>query len=269
MAKQHNASNASNASSASLTNVTKIKGVNFYRDAATVKRLNMLKGGKPVRDAAGKITKSAVFQSRLPSGTRARVQPDRRWFENTRVVGQKELDAFREAMKPCMNDPYAVVLRTKQLPLGLVTDNAQMARMHLLDTESFDSTFGPKAQRKKPKVSCASIEELASLASTQYNAYDVEKDKVLQLNLDGTIPQPRDAIMKKGLSKRIWNELYKVLDSSDVVIHVLDARDPMGTRCRNIERHLKKEARHKHLVFVLNKCDLVPNWVTVKQISLF
>lgn len=30
----------------------------------------------------------------------------------------------------------------------------------------------------------------------------------------------RDAIFEKGQSKRIWGELYKVLDSSDVVIQV-------------------------------------------------
>jgi len=32
------------------------------------------------------------------TATTGRVQPDRRWFGNTRVVGQKELDSFREAM---------------------------------------------------------------------------------------------------------------------------------------------------------------------------
>ncbi|CAG8596840.1 15340_t:CDS:2, partial [Acaulospora morrowiae] len=53
-----------------------------------------------------------------------------------------------------------------------------------------------------------------------------------------------------------------VIDSSDVVIHVLDARDPIGTRCKNVEQHIKKDAPHKHLIFLLNKCDLVPTWVT-------
>jgi hypothetical protein len=32
--------------------------------------------------------------------------------------------------------------------------------------------------------------------------------------------QARDTIFEKGQSKRIWGELYKVLDSSDVVIQV-------------------------------------------------
>ena len=73
----------------------------------------------------------------------------------------------------------------------------------------------------------------------------------------------REPIFSKGQSKRIWNELYKVIDSSDVVIHVLDARDPEGTRCRSVEKYIREEAPHKHLVFVLNKCDLVPTTVAV------
>lgn len=69
--------------------------------------------------------------------------------------------------------------------------------------------------------------------------------------------QAKDAIFEKGQSKRIWGELYKVLDSSDVVIQVLDARDPEGTRCKFLEQHIRKNARHKHLLLLLNKCDLV------------
>lgn len=42
----------------------------------------------------------------------------------------------------------------------------------------------------------------------------------------------------------------------------------MGTRCRAVEQFLKKEAPHKHLVFVLNKCDLVPTWVAVLPLPL-
>lgn len=56
---------------------------------------------------------------------------------------------------------------------------------------------------------------------------------------------------------------YQVIDSSDVVVQVLDARDPMGTRSPHVEAYLKKEKPWKHLIFVLNKCDLVPTWATV------
>jgi nuclear GTP-binding protein len=38
----------------------------------------------------------------------------------------------------------------------------------------------------------------------------------------------------------------------------------MGTRCHHLEAHLKKDAmkRHKHVILLLNKVDLVPAWVT-------
>ncbi|OWM81404.1 hypothetical protein CDL15_Pgr007442 [Punica granatum] len=64
----------------------------------------------------------------------------------------------------------------------------------------------------------------------------------------------------RGQSKRIWGELYKVIDSSDVIVQVLDARDPQGTRCYHLERHLKEHCKDKHMVFLLNKVDLVPAW---------
>ncbi|CAN0180720.1 unnamed protein product, partial [Hapterophycus canaliculatus] len=47
--------------------------------------------------------------------------------------------------------------------------------------------------------------------------------------------------------------MAQVLDCSDVVIQVLDARNVPGTRCPHLENHLKKNASHKHLIFVINK----------------
>ena len=39
----------------------------------------------------------------------------------------------------------------------------------------------------------------------------------------------------------------------------------MGTRSSKIEKYLKEEKAHKHLILLLNKCDLVPTWVTVSS----
>lgn len=73
-----------------------------------------------------------------------------------------------------------------------------------------------------------------------------------------------EPIYAKGTSRRIYGELYKVIDSSDVIIHVIDARDPMGTLCESVLEYVRKEKAHKQVVLVINKCDLVPNWVTVR-----
>jgi nuclear GTP-binding protein len=73
-----------------------------------------------------------------------------------------------------------------------------------------------------------------------------------------------EPIFAKGTSRRIYGELYKVIDSSDVILHILDARDPLGTLCQSVLDYIKKEKSHKQVVLVINKCDLVPNWVTVR-----
>jgi nuclear GTP-binding protein len=77
----------------------------------------------------------------------------------------------------------------------------------------------------------------------------------------------RDKRMSAGQSKRIWDELHKVIDSSDVIVQVLDARDPMGTRSLALEEHLKKNFPHKHMVLLINKADLVPIWVIAKWVK--
>ena len=81
----------------------KVKVENFYRDAKKVKKVNMYKEGKPVRNAKGDIIKAAPFQSKeIPN---ARVEPNRRWFGNTRVIAQNALAEFRERIgsKICMS----------------------------------------------------------------------------------------------------------------------------------------------------------------------
>merc|ERR1719398_238523 len=101
---------------------------------------------------------------------------------------------------------------------------------------------------------------MASQSEAKGDLYDDKKDRDKVSDAPSVWAAPREWIFGAGQSKRIWGELYKVIDSSDVVIQVLDARDPMGTRCPHVEKQMRKSARHKHLVFVLNKVDLVPTW---------
>ncbi len=142
-------------------------------------------------------------------------------------------------------------------------------QVHILDFEPYSNTFGPKSQRKRPKIETCEMAELAAKAEAQFEQYnenqktDEKKDRDLVVDNGGVSNEAMFALFKAGQSKRIWGELYKVIDSSDVVIQVLDARNPDGTRCKQVEKYIMKEKSHKHIIFVLNKCDLVPTWITV------
>ncbi|KAJ5784434.1 Nucleolar GTP-binding protein 2 [Penicillium pulvis] len=255
----------------------KTKGENFYRDAKKIKTLNMFKDGKAQRNAHGEITNAASYQSR--DAPTARIEPNRKWFANSRVISQEALTSFREAVAERASDPYQVLLKTNKLPMSLIRDNdtvngikQHQAKMEI-ENNPFNDTFGPKAQRKRVKLGVTSLEDLAGETAKVHDNYMEKMDQdahddgtpIVSADVgtkdDAILTTARESVFSKGQSKRIWNELYKVIDSSDVVIHVLDARDPVGTRCRSVEKYIREEAPHKHLIFVLNKTDLIPTGV--------
>lgn len=64
---------------------------------------------------------------------------------------------------------------------------------------------------------------------------------------------------EQQLRRHYIRALHKVVDEADVVLLVLDARDPAGCRSRLVEEEVRRrEGEGKRLVFVLNKIDLVP-----------
>ncbi|KAJ9477762.1 Nucleolar GTP-binding protein 2 [Pseudozyma hubeiensis] len=285
------------------TGIKRVKGENFYRDAKKAKVVKLLSkdgiASKAIRDKSGKIIQAAEFQS--SEAKPGRVQPDKRWFGNTRVISQDALDHFRTSLGSRVNDPYSVLLRRNKLPMSLLQDPGKGKAPSLTTLEPYSDTFGPGAQRKRPRLDggMSSFEELAmsseqagraaddkqaaleakaagvglvpsdyevgSSAQRSANGFTADADELYEIPVTRGRSEP---IYSKGQSRRIWGELYKVIDSSDVIIHVIDARDPMGTRCRSVEKHIRDEKPHKHLVFLLNKVDLVPTWVTARWVKL-
>ncbi|KAI9335408.1 P-loop containing nucleoside triphosphate hydrolase protein [Pilaira anomala] len=63
---------------------------------------------------------------------------------------------------------------------------------------------------------------------------------------------------KDNSKKAYYREFRKVLESADVILEVLDARDPLGTRTRSVERMVMDSGLDKKIILVLNKIDLVP-----------
>ncbi|KAI9716191.1 MAG: GTPase required for pre-60S ribosomal subunit nuclear export and maturation [Chrysothrix sp. TS-e1954] len=260
-----------------MSNV-RTKGENFYRDAKKIKTLN-LRDGKEQRNSQGKITQAAPYQSR--DKPNARIEPNRKWFGNSRVIAQDSLTGFREAIEKQSRDPYSVLLRSNKLPLSLIRDAKDKNGNVVAEKRPLTETFGPKSHRKRVKLSASSVSDLAGQSEKMHDEYldrreqaqllsgtaqDASRDVEESEEDDGALAVAKESIFSKGTSRRIFNELYKTLDASDVICEVLDARDPIGTRCHHVEKFLKEEAPHKHVILLLNKCDLVPTSVAASWV---
>lgn len=77
---------------------------------------------------------------------------------------------------------------------------------------------------------------------------------------DSAPPLVNSKSFSKESSRRQFDKVFKqVTDNADVVLYVLDARDPEGTRSRDIEREIMAaDGGNKRLILILNKIDLVP-----------
>lgn len=71
------------------------------------------------------------------------------------------------------------------------------------------------------------------------------------------IEQTIDASGHDSSLKAYMKEFHKVVELSDVIIQVLDARDPMGCRSSSVEEEVRRS--EKKLVCVLNKIGMNDN----------
>ena len=90
---------------------------------------------------------------------------------------------------------------------------------------------------------------------------DVDDDADASGRWDGSAV--RVGPLRRDLSRKAFDRVFKqVLDAADVILYVLDARDPEGTRSLEVERMvLAADGGRKRLLLVLNKIDLIPSAV--------
>lgn len=110
----------------------------------------------------------------------------------------------------------------------------------------------------------ASAKARAAEYENEPDEYDDEMDEDDDIE-GGADPITANSIPTSGpqtleSSRRAFNKVFKtVLSTSDILLYVLDARDPNGTRSQEIEREITAaDAGSKRLILVLNKIDLVP-----------
>ena len=147
------------------------------RSEGTIKRLEMYKKKAP-------NAKKRREQSLKP----VRIQPDRRWFGNTRVIAQNKIQQFRETMAKTVEDPFSVVLKRSKLPMSLLKDTEGKAtKMDLLSIQPYQETFGKVRRQKKAKLANYDLEAMLENADKRAEEYSGTVDKRSQVDASGSV----------------------------------------------------------------------------------
>lgn len=154
----------------------------------------------------------------------------------TKELNIPNLWPFKEQMLNEMND---LKERTKQ--------EREEKKRRLKEMRESES----KEDSKESKVP-ASLSDLMENALSRQNAFETSKSELEELNMK-TLGDPS---LSDSSRKAFLRDLRKLIEESDVVLEILDARDPLGFR--NIELERSIIAQGKKLVLVLSKIDLVP-----------
>lgn len=221
---------------------------NFYRSKSRANLTNMY-NNKPKHSAYGEILRPAHFQSKRSKV--AVIPPNFKLFTSTRTINMNEITEEKE------KSTYEVLIKKGQIPFSILSERKGKRKIVYRDIN----------KTKKIKVEDFLFNKVKSTEEKENQENGKESTKNGQRDAKDLDDIREEDIQRPGRSKRIWNELYKVLDTSDVIIHVLDGRYPKMFLCNQIIDYVKKN-EHKNLILVINKVDLIPTTVTKKNLEI-
>ncbi|KAL4389996.1 hypothetical protein HN51_010932 [Arachis hypogaea] len=67
----------------------------------------------------------------------------------------------------------------------------------------------------------------------------------------------------------IWRQLWRVVERSDLLVMVVDSRDPLFYRCPDLEAYAREVDEHKRTLLLINKADLLPASIREKWAEYF
>jgi nuclear GTP-binding protein len=150
---------------------------------------------------------------------------------------------------------------------GASTDDAEQAMDDVVEEGqgglgSDDDSMDEDVDESNPM---AALLASARAAADNYDR-TLADDSVMDEDDDDDDSSDEDAGHGRGVSigqassRKTYDKVFKqVVEQADVVLYVLDARDPEGTRSRDVERSVMAAASGgKRLILVLNKVDLIP-----------
>ncbi|KAH0422332.1 hypothetical protein CKAH01_06739 [Colletotrichum kahawae] len=100
----------------------------------------------------------------------------------------------------------------------------------------------------------------AAAQSYEKDLRDVDADDMDDDEDSDDSDAPAEIAVGNATSRKAFDKVFKnVVEQADVILYVLDARDPESTRSRDVERSVMAAANGgKRLILIVNKIDLVP-----------
>ncbi len=174
-------------------------------------------------------------------------------------IQRRVVESHRKSRKQTKRDlQNGIVRHHKKKDPGI--PNSWPFKQELLNEVARARELAEEAQlEKKNNKSAKNLEELVARANASRSEFEakVNSGVIKEPSADDTMHTPKQNLGEQ--SRRAYlSTLRQVIDSSDIILQVLDARDPLGTRIRpSIENAI---LRHydKKMVLVLNKIDLIP-----------
>lgn len=109
----------------------------------------------------------------------------------------------------------------------------------------------------------------AAISATELNQLENEAFLKWRLALSTIEEQEGKAMTPFERNLEFWRQLWRVLERSDLVIEILDARNPLFFRSIDLEAYVKEIHPSKEVLLLLNKSDLVPRHVRQQWFSYF
>lgn len=122
-----------------------------------------------------------------------------------------------------------------------------------------------RAKKRLQKQSMAKLAKSAEELQTDFErrqAALIPDHQKKGMHAQNVIPKTE----RDSSRKAFYKEFKKVVEDSDVILEVLDARDPIGCRARAVEQAILEKG-NKKIVLVLNKIDLVPREVVAAWLT--
>ncbi|KTW27002.1 hypothetical protein T552_02494 [Pneumocystis carinii B80] len=181
---------------------------------------------------------------------------------------EKKVSAFRKKQKKEAKKRPKKKRKTEEYPM--IPNSFPYKGKILAEIEEKSKFKGKNSQKKESmeEIMFPHVNTMVEDSVTGENEFSgVEEDDTCEIDeeigswygfSEDESDNQRMGCIKREKSLKAFSKTFKeVIEASDVVLYILDARDPQGTRSQQVE-DLVLQNHEKKLIFILNKIDLIP-----------